>query len=114
MPQPPHLGAGNDGRAARPHGVRKGVDLYRTSLSTAAVAHRVGSVTAHLFAVADGVGGRPLGDMASERAVAAILAYVGQVAACFQAFNAVSEHGLLESMQAQVTTKAMIASADGS
>jgi protein phosphatase len=83
-------------------GVRKGVDLYRTSLSTAAVAHRVGSVTAHLFAVADGVGGRPLGDMASERAVAAILAYVGQVAACFQAFNPVSEHGLLTRLEETV------------
>jgi protein phosphatase len=83
-------------------GVRKGVDLQRTSLSPAAIAHRVGSVSAHLFAVADGVGGRPLGDMASERAVAAILSYVGQVAACFQAFNATSEHGLLAKLEETV------------
>jgi PPM family protein phosphatase len=82
--------------------VSKSVDVQHTSLSSEALATRFGAASGHLFAVADGVGGRPDGDVASERTVAAVLGYVGQAAACFQGLNATSEHQLLGKLEETV------------
>jgi protein phosphatase len=79
--------------------VSKTVDVRTTSLSPAALTLRFGSATGHLFAVADGVGGRPDGDFASERTVAAVLGYAGQAASCFQGFNPSREHELIGKLE---------------
>ena len=82
--------------------VSKSVDVDHTSLGPEAIAHRFGSARASLLAVADGVGGRPEGDVASERTVASILGYVGQTAALFQELNATREHELLGKLEETV------------
>jgi protein phosphatase len=79
--------------------VSKSVDVRYTSLSQEAIAHRFGAAGGYLFAVADGVAGRPEGDLASERTVAAVLGYVGQAAACFQGLTAAKEHDLLGKLE---------------
>ena len=82
--------------------VSKSVEVDHTSLGPEAIAHRFGSARASLLAVADGVGGRPEGDVASERTVASILGYVGQAAALFQELNATREHELLGKLEETV------------
>ena len=64
--------------------VSKRVDMLCGSLSLEALNHRVGTSGAQLLVVADGVGGGPDGDLASERTAAAVLTYVGKTAGCFR------------------------------
>jgi protein phosphatase len=82
--------------------VRKSVTVSHGSLSAEALIHRQGVMGAHLLLVADGVGGGPDGDLASERSAAAVLSYVGSVAGCFHALDAAREHDLLAELESAV------------
>ena len=52
-----------------------------------------------LFVVADGVGGRPGGALASETAVTALVEYIGQAAGCFNKLDVDREHEFLEQLE---------------
>jgi serine/threonine protein phosphatase PrpC len=82
--------------------VRKSVDVKHSSLSPDALGSRFGSAGGSLFAVADGVGGGPDGDRASEGAIAALLGYVSETVGCFHAFSATREHELFEKLEQTV------------
>lgn len=80
--------------------VNKAIDVRQTSLPSAAVAHEFGSAMGgYLLAVADGVGGRPEGEQASERTLTAMLSYMGRAATCFQSLETSEEHALLEKLE---------------
>lgn len=82
--------------------VSKSIDVRQTSLPPDAVAHEFAGAGGYLFAVADGVGGRPEGDVASERTLSAMLSYIGKAATCFQSLDTSAEHALLEKLEAVV------------
>lgn len=82
--------------------VSKSVDVQQTSLSADQVAHELGSAVGHVLAVADGVGGGPEGELASERTLATMLSYIGKAASCFQGLDTSAEHALLEMLEAAV------------
>lgn len=82
--------------------IRKSVDLLCGSLSEETLSHRVGTATAQLFVVADGVGGGPDGDVASERTAAAVLTYASKTAGCFHSLSVERENALLEALETTV------------
>jgi len=79
--------------------VSKSVEVRQTSLPSDAVPHEFAAGAGYLLAVADGVGGRPEGDVASERTLTAMLSYVGKAASCFQSLDTTAEHALLERLE---------------
>jgi protein phosphatase len=80
--------------------VNRSVDVRQTSLPQAAVVHEFGSATGGwLLAVADGVGGGPEGEQASERTLSAMLSYMSRAASCFQSLETNEEHALLEKLE---------------
>lgn len=82
--------------------IHKSVDIRHSSLSPEALAHKFGAADGHLFVVADGVGGRPDGDLASERTVAALLEYVSQTVGCFRKLSTLKEHELFNRLEETV------------
>jgi len=82
--------------------VRKSIEVTHTSLSPNQRPHQFAGVSGHLFAVADGVGGGPEGEVASERTLAAMLSYVGKAASCFQGLDTSEEHALFEKLETTV------------
>jgi protein phosphatase len=82
--------------------VSKSVDVLQSSLPDAAIKDRFGKAGANLFAVADGVGGHPDGDRASEATIAALLGYVDEAIGCFNEVTPDTEHELLERLEATV------------
>ena len=82
--------------------IHKSVDVRHSSLSADALAHKFGAADGYLFVVADGVGGRPEGDMASERTVAALLEYVSQTVGCFRQLSTLREHELFNRLEETV------------
>ncbi|HEX6252201.1 MAG TPA: PP2C family serine/threonine-protein phosphatase [Gemmatimonadaceae bacterium] len=82
--------------------VSKSVEVRQTSLPPDAAAGEFAAGAGYLLAVADGVGGRPEGDLASERTLSAMLSYIGKTASCFQALDTNAEHALLEKLEAVV------------
>ena len=82
--------------------VRKSVDVKHSSLSSDALGNRFGSAGGSLFAVADGVGGGPDGDRASEDAISALLGYVSETVGCFHTYSATKEHELFEKLEQTV------------
>jgi serine/threonine protein phosphatase PrpC len=83
--------------------IHRTVDVLAGSLSPEVLASRIGTSAAHLLAVADGVGGGPDGDIASERSAAAVLSYVGSTALCFHGLDVDGEHKLLDTLEETVT-----------
>ena len=80
--------------------VNRWIDVRQTSLSPAAVAHQFGhGMGGTMLAVADGVGGRAEGELASERTLAAMLQYMRRAASCFQSLDTDEEHALLEKLE---------------
>ncbi|MGH7711274.1 MAG: PP2C family protein-serine/threonine phosphatase [Gemmatimonadaceae bacterium] len=77
----------------------KSVVIQHTSVSRATVARRFGVANAYLFAVADGVGGRSGGDVASGKTVATVLDYFGGTAECFHGLDVTREHEVLEKLE---------------
>jgi len=82
--------------------VNKSVVIHSTSVPASTIARRFGVANAHLFAVADGVGGRSDGALASERTVTGVLEYFGRAAECFQALDTSREHELIERLESTV------------
>jgi protein phosphatase len=80
--------------------VNRSIDVRQTSLPSAAVNHEFGNTTGgYLLAVADGVGGGPEGEQASERTLSAMLSYMSRAASCFQSLETNEEHALLEKLE---------------
>jgi serine/threonine protein phosphatase PrpC len=82
--------------------IHRSVDIRHSSLSPDALANRFGSADAHLFVVADGVGGGPRGEHASEDAIAALLKYVSETVGCFNRLEPSGEHDLFERLEETV------------
>ena len=82
--------------------ISKSVAVRHSSLSSDALGGRFGAAGGHLFVVADGVGGGPEGDRASEGAITALLGYVGETVGCFNQYSASKEHELFEKLEATV------------
>ena len=82
--------------------INRTVDMRWGSLSPEALINRIGTSSAHLLVVADGVGGGPDGEMASERTAAAVLSYVGGTALCFNGLDADRETELLGALEETV------------
>ena len=82
--------------------ISKSVAVRHSSLSPGALGNRFGMVGGHLFVVADGVGGGPDGDRASEGAISALLGYVTETVGCFNTYSASKEHELFDKLEATV------------
>ena len=82
--------------------VNKSIEVRQTSLPPDDVGRHFETAAAYLFAVADGVGGRPEGDLASGRTLSAMLSYLGKAASCFQGLDAKTEEALLEKLEGAV------------
>lgn len=75
--------------------IEKSIVVRESSLPPDALAHRFGSSSAYLLAVADGVGGRPDGDLASQWTLTEFLDYLREAAGCFHGLDVTREHDLL-------------------
>jgi protein phosphatase len=82
--------------------ISKSVAVRHSSLSADALGNRFGMAGGHLFVVADGVGGGPDGDRASEGAITALLGYVTETVGCFNSYSASKEHELFDMLEATV------------
>ncbi len=75
--------------------MRKSVEIDHTSVAAGMLGDRFRASGAHLFAVADGVGGRPGGELASEATVEVLLRSAAEAAGCFHNMDVEQEHELL-------------------
>lgn len=82
--------------------LRKSVRIRHTSLDDPGLVKRLAGVEAHLFVIADGVGGRPGGELASTSAVTSLLEYVDEAVATYQSFGADQEHDFLARLEGSV------------
>jgi protein phosphatase len=82
--------------------LRKAAEVRQTSLADPALFQGLRSPEGWLFIVADGVGGQPGGELASQTAIPALVSYVGQAAACFNKIDTDREHEFLEQLEAAV------------
>lgn len=82
--------------------IRKAVDVRQTSVPESAMAGHFGASSANVFAVADGVGGRAGGELASESTVASLLEYLGRAAGCFHGLDASQEMDLIDRLEESV------------
>ena len=81
--------------------LQKSAEVRQTSLPDPRVFDALRGPEAWLFVVADGVGGRPGGALASETAVTALVEYLGRAAGCFNQLDADGEHEFLEQLEAR-------------
>jgi len=79
--------------------LRKSVELEHTSVGEAHHLGRTRSTVARLFIVADGVGGRPGGELASGTAVQSLVQYIGQTVGCFNSADAEKENEFLVTLE---------------
>lgn len=82
--------------------MRKSVRLRHTSLADPGRVDRLGSGESHLYVIADGVGGRPGGELASGTAVESLLQYVDEAVVCYHSLNVDQEHDFLEKLEGAV------------
>jgi protein phosphatase len=82
--------------------VNKSIEVRQTSLPPDDVGRHFETAAAYLFAVADGVGGRPEGDLASGRTLSAMLTYLTKAASCFQGLDTNAEEALLEKLEGAI------------
>jgi serine/threonine protein phosphatase PrpC len=82
--------------------LQKTARVRQTSLADAGVLGAIRGPEALLFVVADGVGGRPGGALASQTAITALVEYIGQAAGCFHNLDVDREHEFLEQLEAGV------------
>jgi PPM family protein phosphatase len=80
----------------------KAAEIRQTSLPDPGVFHGLRGPEGWLFIVADGVGGQPGGDVASQTAVTALVKYLSQAAGCFNNIDTDKEHEVLEQLEAAV------------
>jgi PPM family protein phosphatase len=82
--------------------LQKTAQVRQTSLEDPRVFDRLRGPEALLFVVADGVGGRPGGALASQTAVTSLVEYIGQAAGCFHNLDVDRENEFLEQLEAGV------------
>ena len=82
--------------------VSKSIVVLQTSMSPEQFAPELGGAVGHVLAVADGVGGGPEGELASERTLATQLTYIGKAASCFQSLDTSAEHALFDMLDGAV------------
>src|SRR5262245_24148186 len=75
------------------------VRIRRTSLPPAALSDRLGTSEAMLFAVADGVGGRPGGEEASSATVGGLVEDIARATGGYSSLGVEEEHELLERLE---------------
>jgi serine/threonine protein phosphatase PrpC len=82
--------------------LRKSVDLEHTSIEAREPFERMRGSSARLFIVADGVGGRPGGELASGTAVESLVQYIAQTVGCFNNADVDKEHEYLMQLESGV------------
>src|SRR6476620_5858 len=82
--------------------IRKSVDIVHSSLSDETLASKFGAGSAHLYAVADGVGGGPAGEKASQGTLNALLRYASDTVGCFNSYTPTKEIELIDKLEATV------------
>jgi protein phosphatase len=82
--------------------LRRGAEVRQTSVPDPRVFDRLQGHEALLFLVADGVGGRAGGAMASETAVTSLVEYLADAAGCVQELDTDREHDFLERLESAV------------
>jgi PPM family protein phosphatase len=82
--------------------LRKAADVRQTSVPDPRVFERLQGQEALLFVVADGVGGRAGGAMASETAVTSLVEYLAGAAGSVHGLDTDSEHDFLERLESGV------------
>lgn len=82
--------------------LRKSMVLQFSSLDDQGPSGSEQSSEARLFVVADGVGGRPDGELASGTAVQSMLQYIAETAGCFNNLDVGRENEFLERLEAGV------------
>ena len=82
--------------------LQKGAQVRQTSLPDPAVFERLRGAEAWLFLVADGVGGRPGGAIASRTAVTSLVEYISQAAGCFHNLDVDREQEFLQQLETGV------------
>ena len=80
----------------------KGAEVRQTSVPDPAVFQGLRGQEGWLFIVADGVGGRPGGELASQTAITALANYLSQAAGCFNNIDPDKEHEVLDQLEAAV------------
>jgi protein phosphatase len=82
--------------------LRKSVDLEHTSIEDREPFDRIRGSSARLFIVADGVGGRPGGELASGTAVESLVQYIAQTVGCFNNADVDKENEFLMQLEGAV------------
>ena len=81
---------------------RMSVRIRSSSLDVADIGERLGGTEALLLAIADGVGGRAGGEVASSTAVETLLHYLGSASGCFRRFDVAEEAAFLAHMESAI------------
>jgi protein phosphatase len=79
--------------------LQRAVVIRHTSLPSDRVFDRLRGLEGLLMMVADGVGGRPNGALASQTAITALVEYIAQAAGCFNHLDVDQEHQFLEQLE---------------
>jgi PPM family protein phosphatase len=79
--------------------LQRTVVIRQTSLHSDRAFDRIRGLEGLLMMVADGVGGRPKGALASETAITALVEYIGQAAGRFNQLDVNQEHQCLEQLE---------------
>lgn len=82
--------------------LRKSVALEHTSIEAGESFDCIRASSARLFIVADGVGGRPGGELASGSAVEFLVQYISQTVGCFNNADVEKEHEFLLQLESAV------------
>ncbi|HEY9384681.1 MAG TPA: protein phosphatase 2C domain-containing protein [Gemmatimonadales bacterium] len=82
--------------------LRKSVRVRHTSLSDTGLVARLAGLESYLFVIADGVGGRPGGELASTSAVSSLLEYVDQAVVAYHSLDVDQEHDFLARLEGAV------------
>lgn len=82
--------------------IRRSLTVHHTSLTDQTPFEEMRSAEARLFVVADGVGGRPGGELASGTAVEDMLEYMAEIAGSFNNHDVEREHEFLDRLEAAV------------
>lgn len=95
--------------------IRKSIEVTHSSIESGHAAQHFGAAEAHLFVVADGVGGGPAGERASADTVSALLQYVRETAGCFHQISPQREHELFAQLETTVrgVHEELVASSSG-
>ena len=82
--------------------LKKSLALEHTSIESREAFDRMRGSSARLFIVADGVGGRPGGELASGTAVESLVQYIAQTVGCFNSTDVEKENEFLLQLEGAV------------